>query len=367
VKNIFRILVCPLDWGIGHAARMVTVIKHLLDTNYEVIIAADGMPLAFLKGYFPDLDFISLPGYKVSYPSGQNMALKIVRQAPGILWQSRREHHRLEKIITDHKIDIVVSDNRFGLWSKKAYSVYVTHQIFIKAPESLKWTEPLLHHFHKWFIRKYNECWVPDLPGTNNLSGDLAHKHPLPPNAYFIGALSRFQKDALTTSDTEKGLRPDVLVMLSGPEPQRTILENIVINELSQHNDLNIVILRGLPGKQNLHTQFQGVTVFNHLQDEEMRELIISAGVIICRSGYSTIMDLAMLGKSAVLVPTPGQTEQEYLAGYLTEKGWFLRLTQNEFSISEALELAKKMPGSIDTENNDLLLETRISGLSSQA
>lgn len=360
VKKKFRVLICPLDWGIGHATRCVPVIRYLIQDNYDVIIAADGRPLDFLRDYFPDLEYMRLPGFRVSYPEGNNMVMKMALQSPSILYGIIREHRQLKKIISDYHIDAVISDNRFGMWSNKVYSVYLTHQIQIKAPDGMKWAEAFLFRAHQWIISHYDECWIPDLPGEKNLSGDLAHKHPLPSNGHFIGILSRFGSDSgkIISDDVDK--MPELLVLLSGPEPQRSIFEDIILKELAAHPVKNAVILRGLPGKPEKSSPLPGVVSYNHLPDEEIGRLICSAGVIICRPGYSTLMDLVTLGRNAVLVPTPGQTEQEYLARYLSEKGQFIRMEQDSFKLSIALVVSKKLSKSNDFTNERSLLQTRI-------
>jgi uncharacterized protein (TIGR00661 family) len=358
VKNFSRILVCPLDWGIGHATRCVPVIRQLTRDNYQVIIAADGRPGDFLRQYFPELEFIRLPGFRVSYPSGNNMALQMVGLSPGIFFRIYQDHKRLKKIIKDYKIDAVISDNRFGMWSKKVYSIYVTHQLMIKAPERLKWAEPMLYKAHQWIISHYNECWIPDTPGERNLSGDLGHKYPLPVNGHFVGILSRFDDDIRENYVIEKG--PELLFLLSGPEPQRSIFEEIILKELEVHPQKKAVILRGLPGKPEQSSPLPGVISYNHLPDEEISQLIRNAGMIISRPGYSTIMDLVTLGRSAVLVPTQGQTEQEYLAGHLSKDGLFNWLKQDSFTLNLALVSGKKLSKSIDFTNERSLLEIRI-------
>ena len=356
VKNFSRILVCPLDWGIGHATRCVPVIRQLTRDNYQVIIAADGRPLDFLKEYFPDLEFIRLPGFRVSYPRGKSMVVKMAVQSPSFLLGIIREHRHLKKIIREYRIDSVISDNRFGLWSKKVYSVYLTHQLMIKAPERMKWAEPVLYKAHQWIIKHYDECWVPDIPGVKNLSGDLSHKYPLPLNGHYIGLLSRFDDKPSTPGSSG----PDLLILLSGPEPQRSIFEGIILQELEANPQLNTVILRGLPGKPDQSFPLPGVICYNHLPDEEISQLIRNAGMIICRPGYSTIMDLVTLGRNAILVPTPGQTEQVYLAGHLSKDGLFNWLKQDSFTLNLALVSGKKLSKSIDFTNERSLLEIRI-------
>jgi predicted glycosyltransferase len=359
VKNFLRILVCPLDWGIGHATRCVPVIRQLREQNHEIIIAADGQGLEFLQRYFSDLKFIRFRGMRIKYPSGRRMIPKMIIQSPAILFNIFSEHQHLKKIIKDKKPDVVISDNRFGLWSKEVYSIYMTHQVMIKAPANLKWAEPLLHKAHRWFIRQYDECWIPDLPGDINLSGDLSHKYPIPANAKYIGLLSRFesnishsppphvpQSPPLPVSPSPRlpvPSSPDLLFLLSGPEPQRTIFEKIILKELEQHRGLHAVILQGLPGNYKEHSPAPGVMVLNHLPDGELAELVSISRIIVCRPGYSTLMDLIALGRNAILVTTPGQTEQEYLAENLSSKGSFYSIEQDKFNLDEVLEAGKKL------------------------
>jgi UDP:flavonoid glycosyltransferase YjiC (YdhE family) len=341
----------------------VPVIRHLLAQNHKVVIAADGPPLQFLQGYFPGLEFIRFPGARIIYPSGNNMVMKMMLQSPSILFNIYRENQQLKKIIRETGADVVISDNRFGLWSKQAYSVYITHQLMIKAPVQWAWAEPLLHRMHGWFIRQYDECWIPDLPGEMNLSGDLGHKYPIPPHGNFIGFLSRFEKPVNQENPRGQEMAPDILVLLSGPEPQRSILESKVLDEISLHRGLHVVLLQGLPGENKQRYPFPGVAVLSHLPDDELARLICSARLIICRPGYSTLMDLAALGNNAVLVPTPGQTEQEYLAKKLAATGTFYSIEQKDFNFTDALQGGRGLASSPDFMNDSSLLAKQIAGL----
>jgi len=337
-------LVCPLDWGIGHATRCVPVIKALAASGASVIIAADRRPYDFLKSQFPALNLIRFPGFRIIYPNGKNMALGMLLQSPAILYGIWKEHRKLKKLIAGYQIDLVISDNRFGLWSKKVRSVYITHQVMIKAAPGLKWIEPLLHRIHQWFIDRYDACWIPDVPGKPNLSGDLGHRYPLPPHGSYIGTLSRFASVSPSNLSLTNGLPNKLLVMISGPEPQRTIFEELILEEMEIVNPGTTVVLQGLPGKEGRTTLYPGVTIFPHLPDEDIRDLIIGSEIIICRPGYSTIMDLVRLGRTAVLVPTPGQTEQEYLGRHLSESGLFTCMAQDSFKLEDAISAMKKIP-----------------------
>lgn len=325
-----KILVAPLDWGLGHATRCIPIIRELQLAGHEVLIAAEGDGEHILRENFPELQFIYLKGYGLSYSRNLPAWLKTIQQLPKIMSAMKSEHAALEKIIDEHQIDIVISDNRFGLWNKKIRSVYITHQLMIKCPKGLKIFEPLLHTWHKNIIRKFDHCWIPDNPGSENLSGDLSHKYPLPPNAEFIGPISRF------SNRKESTIENDLCIILSGPEPSRTEFEKKIFKLLENYTGKCIVIL-GRPG-QNHPTSNGYLKVYSHLKSDDIENAMLSSRFVICRSGYSSIMDLIALKKNALLIPTPGQTEQEYLAEYLSAKKNFQCQSQSDFRLADLNE-----------------------------
>lgn len=362
MTNQKTILVCPLDWGLGHATRCIPIIHSFLKDNHKVIIGTSGKQEALLKQEFPDLPFIELKGYNIEYPENGSMITKMLTQLPKIKKAIDEEHLWLEKVIKEYSIDMIVSDNRYGLWSKKIESILITHQLFIKAPTG----EWLLENIVKKYLAKFNEVWIPDVEGENNLSGDLAHKKPLPDNYKFIGILSRFS--SLREERSNLIEEYDFMAIISGPEPQRTIFEKLIIEQVERTN-LKGILVRGLPDehvfanceerirKQSARVndiasssrKFSGfprndeqLKTFNHLETAEILNYIQKSKVVISRSGYSTIMDLTTLGKKAILIPTPGQTEQEYLAKYHHNKGNFTMQKQSEFDLKQALEEIKK-------------------------
>jgi len=346
----------------GHATRCVPVINELLENDAEVVLGADGIALEFLRDYFPGLKIIRIPGYGIKYPKSGNMTASMLSQIPRILNGIRREHHHLLQIIRDEKIQSVISDNRFGMWSDEIYSVYITHQIRIKGPGGSNFMEPVLAGMHGKFWKKYRECWIPDYPGIPNLSGELGHiSHP-PAGLHYIGPLSRFSgSDGTEEGDLEPAL--EMLFLLSGPEPQRTIFESIILKELDRNRSVRATIIRGQPAFYETTEPFPLVTMHSHLPDEKFRRLVRTAEVIVCRPGYSTLMDLAQLGKRAILVPTPGQTEQQYLARYHSAGKSFARIEQESFTISKAMEMGRSL---VDPEYNPPgqdYLRTRIRNL----
>lgn len=328
--NQKTILVCPLDWGLGHATRCIPIVYEFLNRGYKVVIGTSGKQKALLQQEFPKLTFLELKGYEIEYPKSGSMTLKMLLQLPKINTAIKEEHLWLAKIIDEHQIDLVISDNRYGLWSNKVKSILITHQIFVKAP----FGEWMIEQILKRHFDNFDEIWIPDVEGENNLSGDLSHKRSLPDKFKFIGVLSRFAERKIIETNAEF----DFMAILSGPEPQRTIFENIILKQVENSN-LKGILVRGLP-EDNSECKMQNAAlkVFNHLETDEFLNYLQKSKVVISRSGYSTIMDLAALGKKAILVPTPGQTEQEYLADYHFKEGHFYSQSQHEFNLVKAIE-----------------------------
>ena len=324
-----NILICPLNWGLGHATRCVPIIRNLSSEGHKVIIAADQGPLAFLQKEFPDHEFIKFPGFAPTYSRSNTQVFKMMASFPSALRDFRRDHKTVESIVKNYNIDMVISDNRFGCWSKHAHSVFITHQLHIQVPKMWRCTLPFVNLFNNSYIKKYDEVWVPDVENEPSLAGKLSHPAINGVETKYIGHLSRFTSD--NQNVTEKTNK--FLVILSGPEPQRTIFENIILKQARNNKD-NILILRAKPDVSDLPKDIpENVSMFNHVDDEMFLKLVDSAEIIICRGGYSSLMDLAALGRTAFLVPTPGQTEQEYLAKHLSERGGFGWCRQSEFRL----------------------------------
>lgn len=288
--------------------------------------------MALLQSEFPSLQFITLKGYEIQYPQKGKMGFKMLLQSKKIINRIHQEHLELEKIIDKYHIDMVISDNRYGLWSDKISCIFITHQIFIKA----SFGENLLEKITKKYIAKFTKCWIPDFENEPNLSGDLSHKKHLDKAKFeFIGPLSRLSD--LKNKDENKVIY-DVMVIISGPEPQRSVFEDLVINQLKNCN-LKAVVLRGKPeDNKKIELKESNIVIKNHLSTSEFLEYLNKSKLVVARSGYSTIMDLFVLQKKAILVPTPGQTEQEYLAKYHFEKRHFYYQKQKDFNLMKAVK-----------------------------
>ena len=332
-----RILVAPLDWGIGHATRCIPIIKALIKHNYEVILAADSRPLHLLSNEFPNLEIIRFGGYNIKYAKYLPMSISMLLQAPKLLLKIKKENSLLTEIIKDYNIDGVISDNRFGLYSKKVPCVFITHQLEIKTPY---FTESI-RNFNYQYINKFDACWVMD-DEKINLAGNLSKPNSLPNNTHYIGIQSRFEKQEIKK-------KYDFLAIVSGPEPQRTILEKGLIRALKDRKEKSLIVL----GKPELNTgnQIGSLTIKSHLNAKDLNTAISQSELIICRSGYSTVMDLAKKAKKAIFIPTPGQTEQEYLANNFKDLGICYTQKQSDFNFEIAVEESKNYTG-FNTEIN---------------
>ncbi len=348
------ILVCPMDWGLGHATRVVPVIEVLKKLPVKLIIGADNRPFEFLKQRYPELEVIKFPGYVPRYPVKRTMTLKMISEMPEMIRQADKAHLMLEELIDEKGIDLVISDNRYELWSKKVKTVFITHQLNIQTPKYGKVAKPALRQMIYSYIKKHDELWIPDFEGEPNLSGELSHidKYPVE-NYHFIGPLSRFRY--VTKKPVKKDI--DLLIILSGPEPQRTILE-VKLKDQAFRSGLQTVILQGRTEEKH-HIRMENIEIFSHLPDDEFAGCLTAAKTIVCRPGYSGLMDLVWFGKKAVFIPTPGQTEQEFLAESLKQKGLYYYQNQKDFDLQQALARAESYTGM--TMKNDIdVLEKRI-------
>ena len=335
--NIHRVLIAPLDWGLGHGTRCIPIIRAFTDLQIEVVIAAEGTLAILLGAEFPEIRIIPICGYHIQYaktPAG--LFWKLLLQVPKIIKTIRRENIWLQQIIQEEKIDLVISDNRYGLYSDQVPCIFITHQLTIKIPNEL--IEKLLQKINYHYINRFTTCWVPDSEDERNIAGILSHPKKMPriPVKY-LGILTRMVKK------TSLIVNYHYCFLLSGPEPQRTLLEKQILKILPQLSGV-IILIRGLPGNSSLLKVSQNIKVFNHLSSERLEAIISSSNLIICRSGYTTIMDLIGLQKKALLIPTPNQTEQEYLGEKLQLDERFFSSKQKDLNLLEAIVLADNFP-----------------------
>ena len=325
----------PLDWGLGHATRDISLIRALIANGYEVVLAGEGAQASLLQSEFPELQIVTLAGYHIRYSRSQwGFLFTLLMQVPRVYGVIRAENRWLDRFIDDHKIDLVISDNRFGLHTKKIPSIFITHQLTIKAP--FLWMEKLMQAVNYHFINQFSTCWVPDIAGELNIGGILSHPVRLPKTpVQYIGLLSRFQWQ----SEIKKY---DYCVLLSGPEPQRSMLEAKILSESALIKG-KILLIRGKPGSMETITVPDNVEVKNHLPGHELQQVLLQADIIVCRGGYTSVMELVSLKKKMLVIPTPGQTEQEYLALQLKEKQICYTTTQDQLNCAEDFVKAKEV------------------------
>ncbi len=332
-----------LNWGLGHATRSVSIINALRQNGFEVVVASDGQALKYLIEVFPDVETHELPGYNIKYGKGSVQLFKLAMQLPRVALVSRKEKGILKKLIKRYKPCGVISDNRLGWYSKSIPSVYITHQLHIMMPFNTNWASRL-HHI---FINRFAECWVPDFAGQQNLSGELTHKLSPKVPVQFIGPQSQFMDDEKLRNPE---MKYDLTVILSGPEPQRTLLEKKLWQELKSRQGKFFFIRGTENGDEILPTD--KIEVIELANAQQVKTAILASEMVISRSGYSSIMDYYFLGNQALLIPTPGQPEQEYLARYQLHKGRFGYTAQDYINLDEDLAKAKEYKGFKKEENS---------------
>ena len=362
-KKTKKILIAPLNWGLGHATRCIPIIDELLRQGAEVILASDGAALELLKKEYPHLLCHALPAYNIRYPF-ESMVLSMAFQMPKILRGCIKEHFWLNNFLKKNKIDAVISDNRFGFYNNQVKSIFMTHQINIAAPFQF-----IVNKINHYFIQKFDVCWIPDFENVPNLAGKLSHFQSANSlKIQYLGTLSRMKKYVV-----QKKYR--AIVVLSGPEPQRSILEKKIIEQLQKENNappqyslirenkLPYLIVRGVTINDDFNFNCKNIEIHNYLTTKDLNQKILESEVMIARSGYSTIMDLVSLEMKAILIPTPGQTEQEYLATELMNNHIFYSQNQSELNLENAFNEVKNYTGFVNFFSQNETLPKIISEL----
>ncbi len=323
-----KILVAPLNWGLGHSTRCIPIIRALIEQGFEPILASDGVALELLKKEFPELLHLELPSYHVEYAKkAEFFMLKLLWNAPRMIAAVLKERSIVNRWVKQYDIAGIISDNRLGVYSKKVPSVFITHQLNVLTGSTTKITTEL----HKNIIRKYTQCWVPDVDARPNLSGKLGHLKKNLHNVKYIGPLSRLQKQSLP-------IKYKLMVILSGPEPQRGFLEEKLIHELQDYTG-KILFIKGKIEAEQIVDVKGHITYYNYMNSEQLEQAFNESCKVLCRSGYTTIMDLAKLEKKAFFIPTPGQFEQEYLAKKLKRDGLVPYCKQGNFTLDKLSDI----------------------------
>ncbi len=336
------VLVAPLNWGLGHATRCIPIIRALQENHYTPIIASDGEALALLKKEFPYLLCLELPSYQIEYPEdASKFRWKMMQQLPKILEALLAEKKIIKGWVNKYNLCGIISDNRLGVRSKKVPSVFITHQLRVLTGSTTWFSSSL----HQNFIQKFDEVWIPDFADELNLSGKMGHLKNPEPNHKYIGPLSRFTKKDLPK-------KYDLFVLLSGPEPHRGKIE-IQLREMLNSYTGNLLFVSGKIEAEQKKFSLDSHTYMNFMTSSQVEQAMQESALVLCRSGYSTVMDLVALNKKAFFIPTPGQFEQEYLAKRLKKAGFFPFAKQSQFKLEHLLEvdLYKTPFSSEKTEN----------------
>ncbi len=310
-----HILFAPLNWGLGHATRCIPLIREEIKKGNKIIIASDGAALDLLKKEFPGLIFEKLPAYNIRYSkSAFLLPFSLLMQAPHIMKTIKKENKKTGKLIKRYSITKIISDNRYGVYHPDVKSIVITHQLRVLSGIFT----PLSTWIQKKLLSKFDEIWVPDYRGKDNLSGRLSHNIKMSQPVKYIGPLSRFQKKQFS-------VERDLLVLLSGPEPQRSLLEEKLVRILAK-TGYKTLLIQGKMEKKQKRTVQGKIEIVNFLLGNELEKALQSSRLIISRSGYTSVMDFHKLDVKALFIPTPGQSEQEYLAkyNYKTKKNPFI-------------------------------------------
>ncbi len=327
-----KILVAPLNWGLGHACRCVPLIHRLLDEGHEVVIGGDGMSFTLLRKHFPKLRYVYLAPLDLHYSRSGNQTWAMLKAIPQLLLWRNKDRLMLKAILQEEHFDQVISDNRPGLYNKQVECIYITHQLQIRLTKTWQWAEATASRIHARMYTRFNKVWVPDYEDINHsLAGELSHPSNLrlsrkKTEFQYIGPLSRFHSPI---THKPSPINYEVVAVLSGLEPQRTLLEQELIERYSGKEE-RVLIVQGLVNHPNTRIKRGNLTIVPSMADAELVPALLNARHIIARSGYSTIMDLEALGLLSVgnnkplpvhieLIPTPGQPEQEYLAVWLKD------------------------------------------------
>ncbi len=326
----------PLDWGLGHTTRCIPLLRHLRLLGADVLFAGTVSQHRFVQSQLPDVECLPLQGYNVTYArTGHGFLPKLLSQLPRLQRTIRAEHRWLEALAAQRPIDGVLSDNRYGLWHPKIPSVILTHQLRVRTGLG-NLADGIFQKLHYRLLDRFGACWVVDIPESPGLSGLLAHPALMPQNARYIGPLSQFE------GATGPVAKKHLLILLSGPEPQRTLLSDLL---WPQALELGLPVVF-VEGKRDAPQRDSTATVQWRAQTggDELRDLLQAASYTVCRSGYSTLMDAAILNARLIVVPTPGQTEQAYLGQQLQANNRVLCHRQDRFSLQEALAAAQRQP-----------------------
>jgi len=342
-----KILYAVLDWGLGHATRSLPIIRELAKNN-DVTVLSTGRSLNLIKNELPDLNFIDHTDYSVKYTrKGGSLIFFLALQIPKILLKLKEEHSFAEKLVEEQKFDRIISDNRYGIYSNNIPSYFITHQLKFKLPKGFEKLEFISEYFNKRYFRRYRKVFIPDSASDQNFSGSLSH------DLKSIKSIKLTYTGILADIDSGKEeIKSDYLIIISGPEPQRTMFEKIAVEQAAELKGKTIIVC-GKPESSKI-MKSGNIEVYGHASRKELSAMVRGTGLIISRPGYSSVMEIVSLNKKALFIPTPGQTEQEYLADYYKEKKYFYSVSQDKMDLKNDVMEAVKLSCPIRIEPNNI-------------
>jgi UDP:flavonoid glycosyltransferase YjiC (YdhE family) len=315
-SSTIHILLCPLDWGLGHTTRLWALAMKLRKVkNVRFFWAVNGKPKQWLlaqKEAFPSDDVIlDIPFIPVKHDGTFG---GFVKQMPAFILRIHRLRKAIAKLVKAHQIHGIISDHQFGAWHKNIPCILVAHQLRLPVFQKISWLSNIIDRFHSSYINQFKEVWIPDLEGEKGLSGKLSNTSLLKIPHHFIGHLSHLAESENYADGLENNI--DVLGMVSGPEPFRARMEEEITQWLKSNGKKNVMIGGSYNKKRNSRHD-DNLTYYHSLDSIKIGTLIQRSSLVVASGGYSTLMDLMLLQKSAILIPTPGQPEQAYLAKHL--------------------------------------------------
>jgi len=341
MKTLFA--VC--SWGLGHATRDIPLMRGILKAKHSLTIVGRGRSLELLKGELGDrCQYVSMSDYSSVYSKKDFSVAKFLGYFPFYIDEIIKEHIKIKKLVRKEKYERIISDSRFGVYDKKIPSYFIFHQLRFISPVRIKLFEMATERFnYSFFKENFSMFLVPD-DKKNPLSGDLSHnlRYFKDDKVEYLGIISDLKK---------REVKQDIDYFISLPEPQRTVLEKIILQQASSLKG-KVVIALGRPEDQRNRT-FNHLRIFGYLGRKKQEEIMNRAKLVITRSGYTTLMELVALNKKALLIPTPGQTEQVYLADYHRKKGNFYSVSQDELNLTRDVEIASQYRGlshEVDTD-----------------
>jgi uncharacterized protein (TIGR00661 family) len=339
-----KVLYGVCSWGLGHATRSLPIMRKLIAEGNELTIVSHGRSLELLKMELGEsAKYVDCEDYPLPYTEKSKVfLLRFCWFAPRLIKSMIAEHKKIVKYVDSNKFDIIISDNRYGVFHRNVPSFFITHQLRVIAPARIKLIENSWEKFNYYFQNYFQNIMVPDYE-ENGISGDLSHNLNLlnSKKVVYFGIMSDFKK-ASVSEDV------DFLFSISGPEPQRQVMEDLIIDQLNNINGKIVLSLgRKLDdnGEKKMDSLNSNIKLYPFLPGQERELLMNKSKIIVSRSGYSTLMDVYALDKKALFVPTPQQTEQQYLAKYHEEMGNFLYVNQEEINLQKDLEKAKRYRG----------------------